>query len=146
VTRQAGGLALLDTIPPVDDGERVLREFNAAFNARDLERMGGLTTEDVTVTTPNGVSLAGAAGLAKWARKQWEDESEIPRFAELKRVVRRDDLLYVWVDLEMRWRDGGEVAGTQESGGIWRLRDGRLSEFTAEPDRGRLAELAGVEA
>ncbi len=56
----------------------------------------------------------------------------------------RGDTAFVWVDIELRWRESDEVAGHNRTGIVCRVEQGKLIEFTVRPDGEALAEEAGV--
>ena len=60
---------------PVTEGERVTREFAAAFNERDLESMLSRTAEDCVITALRSAlegDFIGHEGVRRWAEGYWE--------------------------------------------------------------------------
>jgi len=106
----------------------IVLRFNDALNARDLECMMALQTDDCvfenTYPPPDGMRYVGRAAV----RRFWEDffrsnaESrfEVEEiFAQGERVVMR------WT---YRWRDEQGVEGYIRGVDLYRLRDGRIAE------------------
>lgn len=128
----------------MEDLAQLMHRFISAFNERNLDALRDLADPGIVLHLPSGTTLKGHDGLASWARKQWPEESETPRHATVERLVVRGDSVFCWLEMELRWRESGEVAGHNPTGCVCRFSEDKLVEFTARPDREVLAEEAGT--
>jgi ketosteroid isomerase-like protein len=103
----------------------VVRRFNAAFNAHDVDAVMALMTDDCAfedTSPPHGTRHEGQAAV----RKAWEDlfsSSPTAHFETEEGVISGDRATY-------RWRyvfDGGSVRGVD----VFLVRDGKVAEKLA---------------
>lgn len=128
----------------MSDLAELMNRFVDAFNRRDRDALCDLADPGIVLRLPSGTTLEGHDGLMTWAQKLWPEESETPRHVTIERLIARDDWVYSWVDIELRWRDSDEVAGHNPTGCACRFAGDKMVEFTMSPDREALAQEAGV--
>jgi hypothetical protein len=126
------------------DLAELMNGFVDAFNERDLDALRDLADPGIVLHLPSGATLEGHDGLISWARKLWPEDSETPRHVTIERLVVRDDTVFGWLDIELRWRESDEVAGHNPTGIACRFAGDMLVELTIRPDREALAEEVGI--
>jgi ketosteroid isomerase-like protein len=116
------------------------RSWQAAMNARDVERLVALAHDDVEVEGPRGVGR-GSGLLRAWMDRQ---AGEVGLHLETRRWFARGDT--VVVDQLAEWRSAGtgEVVERQEIGSVLVVRDGRVARFARHPDLGAALHAAGL--
>lgn len=105
----------------------VLIRFNAAFAARDVDRIMALMTEDCvfesTSPAPDGVRHEGAEAV----RRVWETlfaETTDPVFAEEESFVAKDRAVVRW---RFTWTEPDGSQGHVRGVDVMRFRDGKVS-------------------
>ncbi len=125
---QSDLLAAFGRDPDWGRNHAVLARFNAAFAARDVDRIMALMTEDCvfesTSPAPDGVRHEGAEAV----RRAWETlftATSEPVFAEEETFVCKDRAVVRW---RFSWAEPGGAAGHVRGVDVIRFRDGKVSE------------------
>ena len=113
--------------------------WSRAFAERDLDRLLALAAPDVRLGAGDGAA-SGHDGVRRMLHLQSYGVALHPqplRYHACGSTV----ALHATVDL--RWVDGGELAGTEEAVAVFEIRDGRIQSFCPQPDLPSAFRLAG---
>ncbi|HEV3228109.1 MAG TPA: nuclear transport factor 2 family protein [Solirubrobacteraceae bacterium] len=104
------------------------RLFTEALNARDVEALLGLVTDDVEFPTPQGRSLRGADGVAQIVRAVTDADLFLARVAK-ENTEEDSGIIRVTVSVREIVRKSG-LDGTAD----FRIRDGGVASFEVITD------------
>ena len=117
------------------------RRFSDALANGDLDAAVAEAHEQIELCTPCG-DLHGAAGLRTFlagARLEHFEQTII-----VEGVVADGARAFALGRIELRWRDGGDLADSRRVGALLEVRDGRVIRWQSTPDvesaRERLAD------
>jgi ketosteroid isomerase-like protein len=119
------------TTPPVD----TVLAWHAALNASDVDRLLGLSTDDVEVGGPRG-SGHGADLLRDWLARVRLQMEPLRVFASGDVVV---------VEQSARWPSpDGQETDAQAVASVFRVQDGRVASVLRHPDLPAALQAAGL--
>jgi hypothetical protein len=100
-----------------------------------------LAHEEIEIVTP-GDTKRGRDGLRGWLSKQ--TYGAVPHF-ERRRAFARDDTVVVELRVELRYLDGGEVAGSMDSAAVFAVEGGLVRRITLHPGLSEALPAAGLD-
>jgi ketosteroid isomerase-like protein len=109
----------------------VVRTYNHAYHARDLNGMLALVDEDCEfVTLHRGVMRGHDAVRAFMDRQKYG----VTMVSTKQRYFSGSDTVVVYGVIEWRYVDSGEVAGREDGATMCTVRDGRIVRFAIHED------------
>jgi len=117
--------------------EAVVREWHAALNVGDVERLVALSTEDVEVGGPRGSSRG------RDVLRQWFSRAGIQLLPGS--LVQRESTVVVEQNAAWRSSATGELTGQQTVATAFEVRDGRVAKAVRYPDLITAREAVGLD-
>lgn len=114
--------------------------WGQAIDDFDEGALIALAHEEIEIVTPRG-NRRGRAALKGWLSKQ--TYGIVPRF-ERRRVFARDDTVVVDLHVELRYLDGGELAGSEDAATVFVIEDGLVRRIAMHPDLASALSAAGL--
>jgi hypothetical protein len=118
----------------------VAQAWGRAMDDFDEEALVALAHEEIEIVTP-GDTKRGRDGLRGWLTKQ--TYGAVPHF-ERRRAFARDGTVVVELRVELRYVDGGEVAGSMDSAAVFVVEDGLVRRITMHPNLEPALSAAGL--
>lgn len=104
----------------------VVRAYNEAYHARDLEGMLALVDEACEFVTQHRGVMRGHDAVRAFMERQTYGVAMVPTD---QRYFVRGQTVAVYGVIEWRYVESGEVAGRDEGATLCRVRDGRIVRF-----------------
>ena len=120
----------------------VARDYNEAYRARDVDRMLTLVDDACEFVSPRGV-MRGHAAVRAFMERQSYGVTMVPTE---QRYFARGDTVVVYGVVEWRYVDSGELAGREEGGIGFCIREGRIVGFTPYDDLATALSTTGLTA
>ncbi len=114
----------------------IVRAWHEALNAGDVERLVGLSSDDVEVGGPRGLGR-GADLLREWFGRAGL------RLAP-RRFFHRDQTVVVEQDAEWQASGAGESTGAQVVASVFVVRDGQIASVIRHADLASALEATGM--
>ena len=118
-----------------------VRSFIDAFNAEDLDALVVTLTPDVEIQGSRGL-VEGRTEARDWATRT--PSGELCQRLVLGDVAEHGAHVLATVRREWRWRDGREVADSEELFYVATIRDGLICRWQPFNDRADALRAAGV--
>jgi len=116
----------IDTV----DAIAVVHAWGRAFNDRDLDSLLELSHPNIRL----GTEQREEHGHDAVRRMLHLQSYGVAQHVRPLRFVAQGATVAVESVLELRWVDGGELAGTEEGVALFEIRDGRVQSFCPQPD------------
>ena len=110
--------------------------WHDALNAGDVERLVGLSSEDVEVVGPRG------SGTGSQLLREWVNRAGIR--LQIRRAFHRDDTVVVEEDAQWRSAETGALSESQVVASVFRVRDGRVISVARYADVAAALHAAGL--
>ena len=119
-----------------------IREFIRSFNEGDLDAFVGLLHPEVEIHASRGLRK-GPEAARLWATKA---PGGVQQTIVCDELWEETDWAVAFVTRQWHWAEDSELAGSDELGWVFELRDGLISSWRSEEDRDRALELGGFHA
>ena len=116
-----------------------IREFIRSFNAGDLDAFTALLHPEVEIHASRGLRK-GLEAARLWATRA---PGGVQQTIILDELWEETDRAVALVTRQWHWAEEDEFAGEDELGWIFELRDGLISSWRADEDRGKALAAAG---
>lgn len=109
----------------------VVRAYNQAYHARDLEGMLGLVDEECEFVTSHRGIMRGHDAVRAFMHRQSYGVTMVPTN---QRYFAAGGTVVVYGRVEWRYVESGELAGRDEGATMCTVRDGRIVRFAVHDD------------
>jgi ketosteroid isomerase-like protein len=121
---------------PVD----VVRSYNQALGAVNVDAMLAFVHEDCEIVSPRGV-MRGHESVRAFAARQSYGVRMVP--AE-QRYFARGETVVVHGTVEWRYVESDELAGRDDGATVWTIRNGRIARLEIHEELGPALASAGL--
>jgi ketosteroid isomerase-like protein len=116
---------------------RIVKDWHEALNSGDPDRLVELSHPDVEVGGPRG------SGHGTRLLREWVDRANIR--LEPRRFFHRAETVVVEEEAEWRSAETGVVAGSQNVGSVFEVRDGRVARVMRYEDLAGALQAANID-
>ena len=118
-----------------------IREFIRSFNEGDLDAFAALLHPEVEIHASRGLRK-GPEAASLWATRA---PGGVQQTIICDELFSETDRAVAFVTRQWHWEEDGELAGSDELGWVFELRDGLISSWRSEEDRDKALELGGFQ-